>query len=424
MRAIHATLCVFSLVTCLAAQGSRVTEGPEPNDLLTGTPTTLLCGDQAEGVIDPPVGLTVDRDAYTFMLTAPMDVYLATSRGGTSGFINDTVIDVFAADGTTLLFSDADSGDGLYSRLGPLRLPIGTYHVEVRPKGLDTEVGNYTLDLYCLPASAPPSPLCTGPLTPEVEAAEPNDTPATALVVDCCSTITGNIDGLGDEDWYCLVADQTLMVSANTAKAGGTLATSALRLWDSTGTELLFKVDSLDSLSAFEQRLPPSTYYISVSGGLANGTGSYCLDVTCSVPGRDLFGEPEFAVIGGGCVGSNGRTPMIIPRLGEAPRLGSVFCVDVIDLPTTATSAVVFIGFRDFAVDLGVIGAPGCTLLTSTDIIQSVPVSGGAAEFCVNIVDRAGLLGFEFNLQFAAIDFGANALGIVLSDRGDGTIGV
>lgn len=417
-------LAWIALASAAIAQGAPVYERPEPNDLL-GRTTTILSSDQAEGTIEAPRNGVIDQDAFTFLLTSARDVYAMTARGGPTEFVEDTVLDLYAADGVTLIASDDDSGDGNYSRLGPIRLQPGTYHLNVRPGSVDTIPGSYTLDLISLPLSTAPITLCGPSLSPVLEPIEPNAGIFAARPVNHCSRILGSIDTSGtDEDWYRLLTTRTLVISAETTSGCGTLADSGLRIWDSTGTQILHEDRLPGALSRLEARLEPSTYFIAIDGGTTGDSGNYCLELRCALPGNAPFGAPSTTVAGTGCQTTDGGVPRMLPRLGEAARIGSLFSIDCVDLPLAATTAFAIVGFQPLSIDLSVAGAPGCFLLTNTVVVTPRPAAMGQSEFQIPIDSGSGLIGQPFYIQFASADPGVNGLGLVFSNRADGMIGL
>lgn len=70
--------------------------------------------------------------------------------------------------------------------------------------------------------------------------------------------------------------------------------------------------------------------------------------------------------------------------------------------------------------DLGIAGAPGCTLLASIDDIQAMTNVLGTAVWSLAVPT---LPGARFCVQAVAFEPAANALGVVLSNGGQGTLG-
>jgi len=68
-------------------------------------------------------------------------------------------------------------------------------------------------------------------------------------------------------------------------------------------------------------------------------------------------------------------------------------------------------------------GMPGCLLQVDPAITQLLIGSGGSAAWSLNVPNDAGLLGVQFFNQGAAIDPGANAAGVTVSNAGAAVIG-
>jgi cysteine-rich repeat protein len=122
----------------------------EPNDTPATAGGPLVTRAPAQGTIDP-VG---DKDYYSFTLTARSDVRLETfdlTGVGHCATTVDTLIRLFAADGTTELGSDDDDGPGSCSTLNPTsdvgvrHLEPGTYYVSVEEFGNNALVPGYLL---------------------------------------------------------------------------------------------------------------------------------------------------------------------------------------------------------------------------------------------------------------------------------------
>ena len=70
--------------------------------------------------------------------------------------------------------------------------------------------------------------------------------------------------------------------------------------------------------------------------------------------------------------------------------------------------------------DLGIAGAPGCSLLASIDDIQATNNVLGTAVWSLAVPT---LPGASFYVQSVAFEASANSLGVVLSNAGHGTLG-
>ena len=139
----------------------------------------------------------------------------------------------------------------------------------------------------------------------------------------------------------------------------------------------------------------------------------------------DLGPSPSFTQYGTGCVGSRG-IPHLQAQTNSVPRTGTTFSARVANLPWNAPTFLLF-GLSNttssglpLPFDLGIAGAPGCTLLASIDDIQAMTNVLGTAAWSLPVPT---LPGAQFYVQAVAFEPAANALGVVLSNGGHGTLG-
>lgn len=138
---------------------------------------------------------------------------------------------------------------------------------------------------------------------------------------------------------------------------------------------------------------------------------------------------PAFSTFGRNCPGS-GRTA---PRIGASalPSLGAT--VDV-TLAGAQPSVPAFgcLGYSDalwqggipLPFDMGIFGAPGCSILVDLLAVFSATTDArGSARQPLTVPNQPALLGVQFYAQWFAQDLAANALGLVTSDGGKFTIG-
>ncbi len=119
----------------------------EPND--TAATANALPGSQVAvyGTISP----AIEVDFFSFTANAGDRVYAATQTQWSNGGSTDTILDVYASDGTTVLETDDDSGSfsGTASAIGGTIIPAaGTYYIRV--DGFSYDVDHHPL----LPARA------------------------------------------------------------------------------------------------------------------------------------------------------------------------------------------------------------------------------------------------------------------------------
>ena len=154
-------------------------------------------------------------------------------------------------------------------------------------------------------------------------------------------------------------------------------------------------------------------------GGLTSG---YPLGDTWEF---DLGPSPSFTPYGTGCTGSRG-VPNLVAQTNSVPRTGTTFSARTSNLPWTAPTFLLF-GLSNtnssglpLPFDLGIAGAPGCSLLASIDDIQATNNVLGTAVWSLAVPT---LPGASFYVQSVAFEASANSLGVVLSNAGHGTLG-
>lgn len=151
-------------------------------------------------------------------------------------------------------------------------------------------------------------------------------------------------------------------------------------------------------------------------------------------PGPEIFvrySTPEvrasYTTFGAGCVGPSGR-PFLAATDGR-PALGQRFNIEVwywranapFTLITGASKKAW--GPLPLPLPLATIGAPGCDLLVSPDVLDSRISDGNSwAAIKVQIPNDASLSGFRFYSQVAFYDAGANPLKLLFSNGGEAFI--
>lgn len=140
----------------------------------------------------------------------------------------------------------------------------------------------------------------------------------------------------------------------------------------------------------------------------------------------DLGPLATFTGYGTGCPASRG-VPRLSAQPNSAPRVRNPFGILVDNLPWSAPTFLLF-GLSNttssglpLPFDLGIAGAPGCTLLTSIDNILPLNNVLGSAAWTI---DLPYLPGASFYLQAVPFEPSANALGVALSNGGHGLLGL
>jgi hypothetical protein len=396
-----------------------ISEAPEPNDAPSngGIPTLCSLNDEGQGNID--VG--GDDDWWQFSLVATTSISVFTARGPGAGFLADSVIRLFDSSGLEIAFNDDYAGRGLYSQIDRT-LPAGVYFVGVRAFGA-TATGTYVVDLaVSLPAPPVPS-FAEGP--------EPNDTAANATPMACDARGLGEVAVGGDIDWwqFVLTAQTTVTGVTGALNPNGTaIGDTLLWLYDASGTQLAFDDDGGPGLySQIVQTLDAGTYYFAV-GGFSTRTGHYNLDVDCGGLPRPV--TASYAISGTGCPDTAGLTPTLSVPSAELPVIGSTFTIDCSNL-TQGRPTFGNIGFTtsipgglSAPLDLGVFGAPGCTLFSDIAVLYPLAVQApGQARYSLRIPPQADLEGLTFYQQVLVLDAQANALGLYSSNALTGRFG-
>jgi hypothetical protein len=121
---------------------------------------------------------------------------------------------------------------------------------------------------------------------------------------------------------------------------------------------------------------------------------------------------------GGGCPGSNGRVPRLV--FGGSARLGAMVTIGLQDALATSPAALLMLDprLRANPIDLGFLGAPGCTADTFFTILMPLPLSNGAASVAFMLPVHQGAVGGKLWAQWAPLDPGANALQLTTSTFG------
>lgn len=124
---------------------ARGTGEQEPNND-ANTANDLAAGGVVVGAVDP----AMDVDFFRVTVPAGGNIFAETSDG-MGGCPFDTILRLYAADGTTLLGSNDDAGGTLCSRIDPrvaryaADLAAGTYYVAV--SGFQDSTGTYSLEV-------------------------------------------------------------------------------------------------------------------------------------------------------------------------------------------------------------------------------------------------------------------------------------
>lgn len=265
----------------------------EPNNtVLEATALDLSLGYAVgTGSIAP----AADHDFWSFTAPAGSRVWIETDTGGaqiSDAPNRDTVIDLYAADGTTVIESDDDDGSGnggdgtietgLCSLIaGRTLVAGGTYYVRVRAYSGTAIINPYRLSLALTQVVAEPE-------------TESNDTAGTATPIASLISLHGAaIGAAADVDYYSFsaVAGDVVFFAADADVDRDGAGTDLVLEVRNSADVLLLSVDSSiagavlnpASEGANYQITADGTYYVRVRHFNASDTGVYDLMVAIGV---------------------------------------------------------------------------------------------------------------------------------------------
>ncbi|GAB4151670.1 MAG: hypothetical protein Fur0037_20380 [Planctomycetota bacterium] len=121
-----------------------------------------------------------------------------------------------------------------------------------------------------------------------------------------------------------------------------------------------------------------------------------------------------------------GGTPLsLFPAAGSRPALGTVFDVLVAYPPLQGVAGLMVFGFLPLpGVSLGPVGMPGCRQWVSADALLPFALQGNFTQLHNAIPNDPNLIGVLLYQQAAVVAPGVNALGAVVSNAGEMTIGL
>ena len=132
-----------------------------------------------------------------------------------------------------------------------------------------------------------------------------------------------------------------------------------------------------------------------------------------------------YSTYGSGC-GSGAIIPSVAAQNGTLPSVNTQFSVQVSGLPFTAPSFM-WVGFSNqsysgypLPLDLGFLGAPGCEVLITPDLLYPIPNILGTGVWTLGIPNVPGTV---FYNQTVSLDASANSLGLIFSNAGEAVVG-
>ena len=231
--------------------------GPEPDDHgdTAGTATTVAVGSSTDGDIHWFGDVDWFRIDATDGETYIFETVLRSNP--------DTYITLYAADGTTVLATDDDSGTGRASRIEYTANSTGALYVVV--EGFDLKRGTYDFNV------SQPIPDDHGN----------QHTSATPMVVG--TPVAGNIEQPGDEDWFHFngYAGTTYVLEA----LGNSLADPTLTLFEQDGTTILDFDDDSGAGANAKLIFSPTVdgiYFLKAEAFDMNATGTYNVSILTS----------------------------------------------------------------------------------------------------------------------------------------------
>src|SRR5262245_52216371 len=274
VRVLVTALSLGFVMNALAASQGLVPER-EPNDTVAAATPLGGADVVAIGAITP----FADVDYWSFQASAGDRVYAATMTTWSGfGVSTDSVLDVIASDGVTILETDDNDGNfnAQSSSIAGCPIPTtGTYWVRVRANNLGPQISPYHLH-FRLRSGAP---------VPESEPA--NDTyPGQALPAG--GWVSGTISSFSNNDYYSLSlnAGDTIFASLDLdpdrdgTEVNGRLSVG--RFGDAPGIMLVGDDGGNpgpDSEAAFFTVRTAGTYSVQVST-VSGGSGTYNLSVS------------------------------------------------------------------------------------------------------------------------------------------------
>ena len=212
IEALEAELSSLQQAAALAPDATPETE----SNNTPGTANLLNLTSSPCAIISAAINPDGDVDYFTFTAPAGSNIWIEADTGGTQDTAStsrDTVIDLLAADGMTVIESDDDDGTGnggdgtieatVASLIGGRTLTAGgTYFIRVTAFGNSAAATTVIINPYRLFVA-----LTNTAATPEIES---NDTAATAnSIVTASGQIglrSGSVSPAGDADYYSVAA--------------------------------------------------------------------------------------------------------------------------------------------------------------------------------------------------------------------------
>ena len=367
-------------------------EGAEPNNNpnSSGTPTPFTPGDTIGGELTT----TTDADWWSFTLTQRSIVQAVCMDDGGVPQLDNTRLAFFADNGGSwTAFGTASfitTSHRAFNLAHTGMLAPGNYAIEVS-SATSTAAGtapwNYVkTGKYALRTRAIALPGAS--VIPE--AAEPNNSAATAAFLSLGDDATGNTTGSGDGDWYGFAVGSGITIAAMCeAAASSGVAGTTLRLYDSNGVAIATGSGSSTTHGRLVTTIAVGgIYYLEVAGAVLASSGNYVLHTgfvdAMFVP--STFNQQPAST--NACLGSNGNRPILQSASGEKPALGSNYVMRVeralantIVVPMVGFSNTLAYGSLPLPFDLTALGAPGCFVRVDPAVTFGLFTDGAGNAF-------------------------------------------
>lgn len=141
-------------------------------------------------------------------------------------------------------------------------------------------------------------------------------------------------------------------------------------------------------------------------------------------------GQATYGRFGQGCADAMGNVPDLHVAGTALPVLGQTFAVEVTNLDPLAnvllingTSKTTWSGIP-LPFDLGLLGMTGCDLLVEVLFTLSIPNVAGTATLAATIPNFPNTIGVAIYQQALVTAPGANTLGLIVSNGGEGCLGM
>lgn len=256
----------YTLAVTQSAGPAAIQDDYVASALTTGTVTV---GGTASGTVEE----SYDNDWFRVSLSANTTYEIALN--GTS--LNDPFLELYDSSGV-LLTSDDDSGTDNNSLISFAPTTSGTFYLGAR--GYSSATGSYSLNVT-------QGSTVTTPVTDDYA----GDSSTTGSLSSGSQT-TGNIESVGDQDWFriSLSTGTRYQFGLRGTGTSGNLGEPGLRLFDSSGTLVGEANGSVGGDAQLAYAATSSgTFYVAAGGG--NGTtGAYTLTAAGqTAPTRDDY---------------------------------------------------------------------------------------------------------------------------------------